>query len=298
LVARYDGWRGYIQMDFAFLDEQEVRYQVSRIKELPPLPQSLKRLVEILYEEVETSDELESIILYDQSLTAKVMNIANSTYYGSRGKVRSISRAIVVIGYDQVKSICLCMLLMQLLSGDTLRSSEREKLWKHSFATSKIAARMTAKRPWLSSEEAAVLGLLHDLGRLAMAVYFKDRYKSIDDLATARKVPHWCVEAQFGLTHTQLGKYLAVRWAFPKLFENVIEFHHAPDGSASFRAETRLIYLANVLSNAQEYPELLTDEATLSYCRDLNISEDEWQEHQDGLERLWGDVDQLWNLLR
>jgi putative nucleotidyltransferase with HDIG domain len=285
-------------MEFAFMDEQEIRYQVSQIKELPPLPQSLQRLIEIIYEEVESESELENILSYDQSLTAKILSIANSTYYGSRGKIRKMSRAIVVIGYEHVKSICLCTLLMQLLNGVSMEPADRELLWKHSFATSKIAAEMSAKRPWLSREEASALGLLHDLGRAVMATYFKDRFRAITDMAGKRKAPAWCVEMQFGLTHTQLGKYLAVRWSFPKLFQHVIEFHHSPDRSTSYRAETRLIYLANILSNSGEFPELLEDEATLSYCRDLYIGEEEWQEYRDRIPGIMAEVDQLWDLLR
>ena len=102
------------------LDEKEIRYQVSQIKELPPLPQSLKRLIEIIHSEIDTAGELESIICYDPSLVAKVIMIANSSYYGYRRKVNSISKAITVIGADQVKSICICTLLMSLLSNEDM----------------------------------------------------------------------------------------------------------------------------------------------------------------------------------
>lgn len=280
------------------LDEKEIRYQISQIKEIPPLPRSLQRLIEIIHNEVESPEELESIIRYDQSLAAKVLRVANSTYYGYRGKVRTISKAITIVGMNQVKSICLCSLLMSMLaSGPELGDADREHLWKHAFTTSKIAAEMSKKRPWMNSEEASILGLVHDIGRLVMAMYFNEQYRAIMEIASKRKTPSWCVEMQLGLTHTQLGKYLASRWVFPDLFRAVIEFHHSPDNSKSFKTEVRLIYLANVLSNSNEYPELLTDEATLSYCRDLYISEEEWQEYQDSLALIRPEVDQLWNLL-
>jgi putative nucleotidyltransferase with HDIG domain len=281
------------------LDEQEIRYQISQIRELPPLPQSLQRLIEIVHNEVESADELESLILYDQALTAKVLKIANSTYYGCRGKIKNISRAIVLIGLDQAKSICLCALFVNLFSNAlAIDPLLREQLWKHAFATSRIAVEMSKKRRWLSREDAAVLGLIHDIGYVVMATYFREYYSSILELASSRKCPAWCVEMQVGVSHTQLGKYLASRWAFPEPFQAVIEYHHSPDRSRFHQAEVKLIYLANVLSNSLQFPELLTDEATLCYCGELHISEDEWQEYQEGLELIWPQVDQLWNLLR
>ncbi len=286
-------------MSICPLEEQEVRYQISQIKELPPLPQSVQRLIEIIQDEIESSEELESIIGYDQAVAAKVLQIANSTYYGFRKSVTSIARAIVVVGFNQVKSICLCTLLMNLLS-DARRIDPvvREQLWKHAFATSKIAAEISKKRPWVKREEAALLGLIHDIGYVAMAAYFGEYFKFIMDTASRRNSPPWCVEMQTGLSHTEVGKYLASRWALPESFQAVIEFHHSPERCDSHRSEIRLIHLADVLSNSRSYPHLLTDEATLSYCRDLCISEDEWQEYQNSLEFIRPEVDQLWDLLK
>lgn len=288
-----------LNMSISPLDEHEVRYQVSQIKDLPPLPQSVQRLIAIIQDEVESSSELESIILYDQALASTVLRLANSTYYGCRKNVKRISQALVVIGFNQVKSICLCALLMNVLpKGRSIDPAQREKLWKHSFATSKIAVEISKRRPWLSREEAGLLGLIHDIGHLVMAAYFPDHFKFIMETADKRNTPPWCVEVQSGISHTDIGKYLATRWALPELFQAVIENHHTPSRSDSYRPETKLIFLADVLANSLYYPQQLTDEATLSYCRDLYISEDEWQEYQDGLEFIWPEVDQLWNLIK
>ncbi len=280
------------------LDDKEIRFKVSQIKDLPPLPQSLKRLIEIIHSEIETVGELESIICYDPSLVAKVVMIANSTYYGHRRQVKTISKAITVVGADQVKSICICTLLMSLLSnGNVISADHREMLWKHAFACSRIAAQMTRKRPWMNGAEAAVLGIVHDLGWIVMATHFNEQFTAIYETAARKDIPPWYVETQYGLEHTQLGKYLAARWALPKEFEAVIEFHHSPERSRCFKTEVRLMHLVNVLGHLREYPELVNEESTLSHCRDLYISEEEWEEHQQSVERIWPEVDQVWSLL-
>jgi HD-like signal output (HDOD) protein len=286
------------EMSINPLDEKEIRYLVSQIKELPPLPQALKRLIEIIHSQIDYPGELESIISYDPSLAVKIIKIANSTYYGYRKKVKTLTKAIAVIGADQVKSICICTLLMGLLSNRfTISAQHRQVLWKHAFASSKIAAEMTRKRPWMNADEAAVLGLVHDLGWMVMAAHFSKQFKAIFETAANRHIPPWYVEEQYGLDHSRLGKYLASRWALPEEFKAVIEFHHCPERSRYFKTEVKLMHLVNVLSHSREYPELAGEESTLIQCRDLYISEDEWQEYQESVEKIWPEVDQLWNLL-
>lgn len=281
------------------LDEQEVRYQISQIKELPPLPQSLERLIEIIQSEVDSPGELESIISYDPSLVAKIVAVGNSAYYGSRGKIDTLARAICVIGFSQAKAICICALLMGMITnGQAIDETYREMLWKHCYASSKMVSEIIKKRPWLDRDEASVLGLLHDLGWIVMAAHFKEQFTAIFEAAARKNVPPWYVENQYGLIHTELGKLLALRWAFPEGLKAVIEFHHFPEKSKTCKTEVRLVYLANVLSHYQEYPELADDQITLSCCRELHISEEEWQDHIARVEQIWTEVDDLWNLLK
>jgi len=280
------------------LDENEIRYQISQIKELPLLPQSLKRLIEIIHFQVDNCKELECIIGYDPSLVSKILMVANSTYYGHPWKVKSVSKAIALMGVDHVKSICICTLLMNLLSqGRSINEAHRQMLWKHAFSCSRIASEITRKRPWLDGAEAAVLGLVHDLGWIAMASCFSEQFTAICEAAASKNVPLWYVESHYGLGHSQLGKYLAARWALPDDIKAVIEFHHFPDRCNSFKTEVRLIHIANVLSHSREYPEMMSEETTLRHCRDLYISEDEWLDYQDCLETIFTEVDELWNLL-
>jgi HD-like signal output (HDOD) protein len=149
----------------------------------------------------------------------------------------------------------------------------------------------------MNGAEAAVLGIVHDLGWIVMATHFNEQFTAIFETAARRDIPPWYVETQYGLEHSRLGKYLAARWAFPEEFEAVIEFHHSPEKSRYFKTEVRLMHLVNVLSHLREYPELANEESTLSHCRNLYISEEEWEEYQKSVERIWPEVDQLWNLL-
>jgi len=287
------------QVAIGSLNEQEVRSRVAKIRDFPMLTGAVQRLLEIIHSELESERELETLILYDQVLSARVLRVANSVFYGTRGNVGTISRAVLQIGFRDVKSICLCYLLMQLCSDDSrLESSEREKLWKHAFATAKIASEISRRRPWISGEKAYVYGLLHDFGRVAMAYSFNEHYRAIANLAELRGVSPWYVELQYGLTHTTIGRWIAAKWSLPEVFQRVMEFHHQPERSPSYGPEVKLIALADILANADRHPGLLDDPQTHAICRELFITEDEWDDYQEVLTEIRVQVDQFWNLLK
>ena len=127
------------------------------------MPKALERLIEIVYNEVESSNELESIIAYDQALTAKIFRIANSTLYGYRGKVSKLSKAIVLLGFNQTKSICLFTLFMNLLSnGASVDPVQREHLWKGTLLPHpRLQRLLRKKRPLVNREEASVLAAIY-----------------------------------------------------------------------------------------------------------------------------------------
>jgi len=280
-------------------DKQEIRYRIAQISELPPVTGALQRLLEIIYNEVASSTELEKVILYDQSLSAKILRLANSSFYGRRGDVSTIAKAIMLVGFDQIKSICLCTILMQLCAdAKILEPSQRERLWKHAFATALIASEVARTKPWIRKELAYVLGLFHDIGRLAMAVHFYDYYRMVSELADTHNIPPWVVESQWGIAHTEIGRWMCIKWALPEAFRRVTEFHHQPHQSPSHRSEVTLVYLANVLANSEQFPEYVNDEHTLSCTRQLFLTEEDWEDCIDRSHTVWPQVDAFWALLK
>lgn len=284
-------------MNIAPLDADEIRCRVSQIKDLPVLSPGLVKILDVLARQTASANELESLIRYDPGLAARVVRIANSTYYGCRGQVRSISRTIRVVGYEHLKSICLWALLSDNSAEESLLKSERERIWKHSLVVAGVASLIAQRRPWVPREEAYLLGLLHDVGRIVVAAVYRDHSALILELAAKRNVPPWNVERQFGLSHTLIGKWVSTRWAFPPSLQAVIEFHHEPERSSHNKPEIHLVALANILANSGEYPEYLTDDCTRTYCEKLFISEDEWKGYKSDLKKIRSEVDQFWNLL-
>ena len=286
-------------MDIHILNQEQILRKVAGITDPPSLPMALQRVLELIVTQVESPDELETFIRCDPGLTVRVIRIANSAHHGSRGKLLDLSQSILLIGYDKVKSICIFALSLEVFSGlELIKPTERERLWKHSFATARIAYEMALRRPWMAAEQAYLLGFLHDFGRIIVAAHFGEQYQAMRDLAEKRKVPLRYIEPQFNLAHTLIGSWISRRWAMPELVRNIMEFHHQPEKSPSFNVEVKLIALADILANSGQFPEYLDDNFTRMYCNHLHISQEEWEQYQAKLKELWPEVDQFWSLLK
>jgi HD-like signal output (HDOD) protein len=278
--------------------DEKVRSMIAQAKSLPPMPMAVLQLMEFIRNDDATVDEFVSAILRDQALSAKLLRIANSAYFGLCGKVSTLSRAVMAIGFREVRNLCLCAVLLDHFPTDQIDEEARKKLWEHAFATARFANVIAHQRPWMNKEEAYILGLLHDFGRLVILYYFNEHYCRIKELANLVKIPFFMAEWQYGITHTQVGKWLSKKWHFPKIYECVLEYHHFPWKSPTFQKETKLIYLADVLANYLEYPELAVSDATMQCCKELYIPEEEWQGYCDRVMGVWEQVNSLWRILK
>ena len=270
----------------------------ARLETLPPLSRSLERLLGLLRNDSASAKELEEILRHDEVISVKVLKIANSAYYGVHGRVASLHRAILTMGFHQVISVCLCRLLTDQL--DPLgrqAGASRAALWKRSYVAAAMAREMARGRPWLDMEEAYTLGLLHDLGLLVMCTCFHEEYCNILEMARERKIPFREAELEQGPAHTQIGKWIALRWGLPESYTQVMTYHHEPADSTSCRAQVELVFLAGILSRCDVDPSLLKDGTTVESCRDLAISEKEWQMFIERTAAFREEANRFWHLL-
>ncbi len=285
-------------MDLPFLSEHQIITKLSTIKDSSSLPMALQRMLELIITGVESPEELETFVRLDPGLAARIVRIANSACYGSQGKFLDLSGAILSIGCKEAKSICIFALATQIFAEPgPIVAAEREELWKHSFTTARLAQDIALQRPWMPPNQAYLLGLLHDFGRIILAAYFPEHYRAIRTLAQERNVPAVCVEPQFNLVHTTIGSMISKRWAMPELVRNAMEFHHEPQKSPSFRPEVELVALANILANSGQFPGYLDDGFTRMYRNALCISDEEWEHYQNRLTEILSETDQFWHLL-
>lgn len=229
------------------------------------------------------------LISRNQSLSGNILKIANSTYFGLSQQVPTVSRAIIVLGFEAVRSIALSATIMEAFPDNGEHEHfDRHRFWTHSLACAYLSKKIAGMTHRAKLETAFVCGLLHDIGKLVMDFYFPDSYSCV--LARLSTGMMTSVEAEneiFGLNHAEVGTWLAQHWRFSKAVVFAIANHHGiiadDDRYRSLTATTRL---ANHLCSQQGV--CLTDRLPKepiedSIMKELNLDKNDLRELKDTL---------------
>jgi putative nucleotidyltransferase with HDIG domain len=187
----------------------------------------------------------------DQGLTARVLRVANSPFYGISSKVGSVGEAVVVLGFHNVRSLVAAAGIINQFPASEGNGFDRIAFWQHGLGTA-VCAQVLAKALGRDQALAFTAGLLHDIGKLVLDAYFHDDFK----VAVARCVAEDSAlleaeRAELGLEHGLVGYELAKRWKFPLAIQQAIRDHHQPEREPG--ALTDLVHLANVLCHALDF---------------------------------------------
>jgi putative nucleotidyltransferase with HDIG domain len=206
-----------------------------RVRELPALPAALNRVLGALRDEQLRSDGLAALIEQDQALCARTLRLANSAFYGLQGRVGSVHDAIRLLGLRTVANLLTAATLAGQAGLARCPGFDFRLYWRHSVAVS-IAAREIARTCGHDADEACVTGLLHDVGRLALAAYFPAELSAALDLAHAADLDPTAAErAVLGLDHGRVGAMVAAHWRLPAELVQAIGHHHAPPPNGTCR---------------------------------------------------------------
>ncbi|HJV93367.1 MAG TPA: HDOD domain-containing protein [Azonexus sp.] len=228
------------------LDRERV---VARLKQLPALPTAIAELLATFgNEEVDVGSIARKIAL-DQALTARVLRVANSSFYGLQHKVGTINEAVVVLGFRAVRSMVLAVGINGAFRGDHCPGFDTRSYLRHGVAvgvTSRLLAPLTGHNP----ELAFTGGLLHDIGALVLAANFPEPYAAV--LAHRKQQDCFLVVAEraiLGMDHGEVGGLLADTWRFPLALRQALAEHHAP-GSVEPGSLAELIHIADAVAHA------------------------------------------------
>lgn len=206
------------------------------VAELPSMPSSVTEVIAACDDPDMTVGELSQVILRDQSLTANILKLANSSLYGHSRRITTATEAVVLLGFSAVKSLAISSHTSRLLNGALPGYGLRQgELWGHSVAVAFTARRLAVTVQLAPVEEAFVAGLLHDIGKTVLAGYMENAFDEVTRIAQGRRIPFHQVEAELlGFDHAQLGALVAGAWSFPPELVEAIRCHHAP-GSAELK---------------------------------------------------------------
>lgn len=199
-----------------------------RVADLPPLPRAAVRALKTLQRDDASLEEVAADLSCDASLTARVLRLANSPFYGVPGRVSTARDAAQVLGRRTLESVLRLAAVAGQFADSRSQTFDTAAFWRHALATA-IAARALGRVAGCDEDECFVAGLLHDIGLLAMSVYFGDELDQLIACARSADIDLCSVEQRHVLTsHALIGSWIAEHWHFPAAVVQAIATHHAP----------------------------------------------------------------------
>lgn len=222
---------------------------VQAVNDLPALPQVVLKVMELTEDPNSTAQDINNVLSQDQGMTARVLKLANSAFYGFPRRISTVTDAIVLLGFRTIRSIVLAAsvndILMQEMEGYAL---ERGELWKHSQCSA-MAARLIARRVKYSGLDVAyTAALLHDIGKVILNQYMQEAYQEVLDKVTADNIPFMQAEdIILGFNHGQVGAQVAEKWNLPLELVEAISLHHQPDLAQENQRLTAIVHIADAI---------------------------------------------------
>lgn len=213
-------------------NDLKVNDLLSKIEDLPTLPTVFAELERQLSDPKVTANEIAGIIEKDMALASRILKIVNSAYYGFPKKIDTISRSVVILGFNEIKNIALSVSIIDMFNSKKKQAGlDFEQFWTHSLAVgiiSSLIARKSGKEKIESPETAFLSGLLHDIGRIVLD-QFVPQYPKVIAVAKSKNYLLTSVEdAVFGFTHMDVGRLLIKRWNLPESLMLVAGYHSKP----------------------------------------------------------------------
>ena len=224
-------------------EKVDLRRRIEQVGELPTLPHVVQKLASMIGRPNVSAEEIGALIEKDQVLSAKVLRLANSPFYGFPSRIASVAHAVVVLGLSVVKGLTLCASAL-----DMMKNAGMNELWRHSLGVAITAHILGTQAEMKNPEEAFVAGLLHDIGKVVLYVKWPDVGQQIT--TATRKKSRSLMESEqelFDVTHADVGGWLATAWHLPTSLREPILHHHTPSAAQDATLQTAIVHVADVL---------------------------------------------------
>jgi HD-like signal output (HDOD) protein len=228
---------------------ESLKLYVQKIKKLPTLPVIAQEILNLVSDDLTSVGRIEKVVENDPAISAKILSVANSVFFGVKTQTRTLDNAIMRIGFDNLKSIALGISLMTVLQdGKIGKVFDYKRIYNHSVTVGFVARLLGRKLKMDFSDEMMINGMLHDLGYLIMNKFFPEMYREV--LAAFEKGKS-LIEAEtevLGFTHADIGHWLAEKWNLPNAVLDTTLYHHAPSLAKRNLKRVAVIHLADYIT--------------------------------------------------
>jgi putative nucleotidyltransferase with HDIG domain len=225
---------------------ENFKKRLAEIKEISTLPHVMTRIMEIITDEQSSAVDLAEEIANDTSLTAKILKMVNSAYYGFYREISEVSDAVVVLGFNEIRRLSLAISVLDMIGGKS--KEHRVAFWNHSFSCAAMSDILVKERR-IAEQGAFTAGLLHDIGKAILDQYFNDMFNAVQDRMRQNSLSFYEAERElFGFDHADIGYWLAERWNLPVTLGEAIHYHHQPELATEMPELAQVVHLADKLS--------------------------------------------------
>jgi putative nucleotidyltransferase with HDIG domain len=273
---------------------EEIKAALQNIDKLAPLPSLVKSVLDLSRNPDASARDLTEIIIKEQALTAKILKIVNSAYYGFYREIGNVNHAIVILGFNEIKNITLAACIIQSFPVTKNDMFNRDQFWLHTLGVAYTSSMLSKYVSSVSANDAFVVGLLHDLGKVVLDQHFHDKF--IEILTTAQKTqsPLTRVSTEMiGINHAEIGGLLAESWEFPVPLVRAIRYHHDPSKAEKEDFNIHLAHIANYFTHKHQIGDSgnpIPDSPYKHSLRSLGLTlgkiEELWESKKKDFERL------------
>ncbi|RMF62096.1 MAG: HDOD domain-containing protein [Calditrichaeota bacterium] len=256
---------------------------VRQIDRLPSPNHVALEVMRLCSEPEITISRLVKLISTDQSLTAQILKIANSSYFNFPKRISTLERAVVVLGLNLIRDIAISLAFYSFYKGFRANKYvDFNYLWHHSVLSAVVASGLANKFDTENKHQYYTAGLLHDIGKLVEAEVIGKDFYFLMEKSQDENVPLYELEQKLlGFHHAEVGSTLLGRWNLPDYLVTMIKFHHTPNafiGEPEMIKKIRFLYLSNVVTHFlqeefTDYSELLEKEPQFSHYFSFNYNE-------------------------
>ena len=230
------------------MKQEKVERIMAQVKAFPGMPATSAKLLKMLKNSESSAAQIEEILKYDPGLTANILKLTNSAYFGIPSKVRSVKQAVILLGWKRllqlVMTMCMSTVMKKPLPGYDLPHGE---LWRHSVAVSVAAELVVNALKIPGADEVFTAALLHDIGKLILGAFVQEDLHQIQEMVAkgiAFEVAEYIV---LGIDHARIGARVLEKWSFPSDLVNAVSWHHDPETCENHCTFSDIVHVANIL---------------------------------------------------
>ena len=234
---------------------EELQSLIDSMGDIPTLPSIATAIMEKTLDSTVSAKQIAEMVERDQALSIKVLKVANSPFYRRIKEISTIRGAVMLLGFNVLKSIVLSISVINLFSDKNRCALDFYKFWQHSIACAVCAKNIALKISPAASEDAFVAGLLHDLGKVVadQLLCRKGEYRGVLEIMNRANSDILEVETSImGVDHATLGRFLMEKWNLPALLSRTVGSHHGIDEITDDEEAKKLcaiIHVADIVTN-------------------------------------------------